>query len=112
FVQEDPRPPRTEHDGERSRGGFDGAELHHRLAHRLGREPLPAVFLEEETKAAASAAAEAADLPPAILLDDDRDVEAGERADIADRPARRPGGAHHDGPPAPRGAGRRTPRGE
>ena len=96
LVQEDPRPARTEHDGERPRRGLDGAELHHRLAHRLGREPLPAVFLEEEIEADAPAAAEAADLPPAVLLDDDRDVEPRERADIADRPARRPGDHDHD----------------
>ena len=77
-------------------GRLDGAELHHRLAHRLGREPLPAILLEEEIEADTPAAAEAADLPLAILLDDDRDVEPGERADIADRPARGPGDHDHD----------------
>ena len=34
-----------------ARGRVHRAELHHRLAHRLGREALPAIALEEEVEA-------------------------------------------------------------
>ena len=77
-------------------GRLDGVELDDRLARRLGGEVLPAVGFEEEVEADPPAAAVAADLALAVLLDDHRDVQPRERAHVADGPARRRRDHDHD----------------
>src|SRR5207245_4659812 len=88
LVQENARPAGPEHDGHLSRGRVHRGELERRLARRLGGEPAPPALFQEKVEGHAAAAAVRADLPLATVLRDRRDAQAGERADVADRPAR------------------------
>src|ERR1700741_2876304 len=87
LVEEDARPARPQHHRHLAGGGVRGPELHERLAHRLRGEALPAVLFQEEVEAHPAAASVASDLALRAALHDDRDVEAGERPHVADRPA-------------------------
>src|SRR5690606_26413368 len=62
---------------------IDGVEIDNRLARRLVNGRLPGRFLKIEGVARAPAGAVGARLAPSVLLDDNRDVEADEGADIA-----------------------------
>ena len=96
LVQQDARPAGSEHDGHRPRRRVDRRELQRGLTRGLGGEALPPVRLEVEVERHATAAAEAADLAPAAVLGDRRDVEPGQRPYVADGPARRRRDQHDD----------------
>src|SRR5690606_14282412 len=83
FMQDDARPAGAEDDIHLAGRCIDGVEIDNRLARRLVNGRLPSRFLKIEAVARAPAGAVGARLAPSVLLDDNRDVEAYEGADIA-----------------------------
>ena len=96
LVKKDARPARAQHHRHLPRRRLHGMELDRGLSHRLGGEAPPALAFEEEIQGHAPSAAVRADLALAVLLDDDRHVEPGQGALIADRPPRRRGDEDDD----------------
>ena len=82
FVEQHPGPAGAEQDGELARGGIDCAQIDERLRQRLVDRAVPLRRFEQMIVHIAPAEAEHAGLAATILFDDDRDIEADERADV------------------------------
>ena len=82
LVQQHARPARAEHDGHLAGRRGDRFEVHQRLGERDVDRPVPGRRLEQLVIEVAAAEAVIAGLAPAVLLGDDLDVEADQRADV------------------------------
>ena len=84
LVQQDAGPARPEDHGHLAGRRVDRVQVHQRLAQRLVDRALPGLRAQVLAELDPAAGAEAARLQPAVPLDDDRDVEADQRADVGD----------------------------
>src|SRR4029453_5225597 len=89
FVEQDARPARPEDDGHGSRRGVDRSQFQERLPGGLEGKAVPALFIQEEVEGHAPTSPVGSDLALAVLLGDDRYVQAGERTNITHGPTRR-----------------------
>src|SRR5205807_9789837 len=82
LVQHDPGPARPEHDRHLAGRGGHRAEIDQRLAQRLVDLRSPIGRIEVVLVADAPAGAVRSGLQPVAFADDDRDIQADERADV------------------------------
>jgi hypothetical protein len=94
LVQHDPGPARPEYDRHLARRGGHRAEIDQRLAQRLVDLRSPMGRVEVIFVADAPAGTVRARLHPVAFADDDRNVEAHQRADVGGAAAIRPDDLH------------------
>ena len=87
FMQENSVPAGTEHHLHLARRAGNGVQIDLGDAQGLFHLGLPALRLDPDIKGGASARAGAAALPPAIAFDGHRNIEAGQRANVAQEAA-------------------------
>ena len=89
FVQQNPRPARAKHHVHSPRRGVFSAQIQHRLTHRFAGVAFIISSVDKEAELHPPAAAETADLPIAVFLDNTSNIEARKRLDIANHQALR-----------------------
>ena len=83
FVEQNAGPARAHHDRHFAGRRGDRIEIDQSLAQRLVDRAVPLRFLEQPAVKIAAAKPVIADLAPAVLLGDDLDAEADQRANVA-----------------------------
>ena len=95
LVQEDAVPAGAQHHVHLAGGAGDGLQIDQGLAQRLLHLILPAVRRDPGLEAGAAAGAGRAVLPPAVLVDGDRDIDPRQGPHVADQPAVGAQNLHH-----------------
>ncbi len=91
FVQQNTRPARTKHHGHFTRRGGNGIKVHNSLTKRFINRLFPGFLIKETVIADPAAFAMRTGFHAVALFDNDRNVKANQRADIANAlPTRTP----------------------